>query len=154
MYSKEYIKSNKILFYTSFGRYMGKNRSIYNKKIKWLNYPTNVKNIYIRLNVNNKIAAVYIDIQHKDEDIRSLFFDQFMELQTVFKSILGEKWNWEKETHNENGIACSRISTKIENVNIFEKNTWQNIFKFFEYNLLNFDEFWNEFNEVFKQLED
>jgi hypothetical protein len=108
----------------------------------------------LRLNVNNKIAAVYIDIQHKDEDIRSLFYDQFKELQPVFKAILGEEWNWERKSKNENGIHCSRISTVIENVNIFEKNTWHEIFEFFEKNLVNFDQFWNEFNEIFKQLDD
>ena len=48
MYSKEHKREIKTLFYTSFGKYMSKNNAS-TGKIKWLNYPTQVKDIYFRI---------------------------------------------------------------------------------------------------------
>ena len=133
---------------------MGKNKSLSNKKINWLNYQSNVKNILIRLDTNKQMAAVIIDIQHKDEEVRYLFYEQFIELKTVFNSICGDHWQWIKESKNEAGNDCSRITATISNVNIFEKSSWPKIFNFYEKNLINLDSFWNEFSDLFKALED
>ena len=43
---------------------------------------------------------------------------------------------------------------QIQNVNIFDKNTWSVIFHFFEENLIKFDAFWIDFKDLFKQLDD
>ena len=129
------------------------NKPLYNKNNKWLNYSTNVKPIYIRLNTTNQFAAINIDIQSKDNDIQTLFYDQFKEVKRAFESILGNDWNWNQEITNEVGINCSRISKELNNVSIYEKNYWPLIFSFYKKNLLNFDQFWTEFNELFKQLD-
>ncbi len=133
---------------------MGKNRSLSNKKINWLNYQSNVKNILIRLDTNKQMASVIIDIQHKDEELRHLFYEQFIELKTVFSSICGDHWQWTKECKNEAGNNCCRITAIILNVNIIEKSSWPRIFNFYQENLINFDSFWNEFSDLFKALED
>ena len=52
MYSKEYKSEMKKLFYTSFGKYMSKNKSINDTKIKWLNYKTNIKDLYFKIDCN------------------------------------------------------------------------------------------------------
>jgi hypothetical protein len=154
MYSREFKKSNRVLFYTSFGKYMSKNKSLYDNKNKWLNYSTHVKPIYVRLNTSSKIAAVNIDIQHKDVEIRNLFYAQFIELKIPFESILGNNWDWNISAVNESNVSCSRISIQIHDVSIFDKGSWPKIFEFFKINLMNFDQFWHEFNEPFKQLSD
>jgi hypothetical protein len=133
---------------------MSKNKSKYKSKNKWLNYSTNVKAVYLRLNTTNKLASFNIDIQHRDNDIQELFFDQFNELKVVFTSILGNNWQWNSKYINESLISCSRISIELKGVNIYEKKTWPDIFKFYETKLIKFDQFWFEFNEIFKQLED
>ena len=73
---------------------MKKHKSLDGKRIKWLNYPTRVKHVYTRLNVDKKIASLYIDLQHKDDEIRELYYEQFLELKTVFTNILGDGWTW------------------------------------------------------------
>ncbi len=154
MYSKEFIKETKTLFYTSFGVFMRKHKSLESKKIKWVNYPTYVKNIFLRIHADTKVARVQIDFQQKDPEIRSLFFEQFKELKNIFHSTQNEEWNWEENYTSEIGIEWSRVYIELENVNIYNKENWQEIFEFFEGKLLKFDEFWNEFFELFKQLED
>lgn len=154
MFSKEEAKELTTLFWTSFGKYMNKHKPQYAKNIKWVNYKTGVKDIYFRLNADKNSASISIEIQHTDTAIRNLFFEQFEELKTVFKGIVGE-WNWEKETFNTMGIPISKIYINHQQkVNIYMKDTWADCFKFFELNMVNLDEFWSEFNEIFKNLSD
>ncbi|CAG5085026.1 DUF4268 domain-containing protein [Parvicella tangerina] len=153
MFSKEESKRLTKLFWTSFGKYMGKHQSSLGKNIKWVNYKTGLKDIYFRLKADSKTADISIEIQHKDDGIRELFYDQFLELKTIFTSMVGE-WIWEKEVYNQHGQKISRIYIPIEGkVNIYIKDTWKECFEFFEQNIVPLDEFWSEFNEIFKQLE-
>ena len=55
-------------------------------KIKWINYPTKVKHIYVRLYADHKIAKVMIELQHKDEEIRGLF--EQLTIKTAFETWL------------------------------------------------------------------
>ena len=153
MYNKQQIKETKELFYTSFGKYMGKNKSVLGKKIKWINYPTQIKHTYVRLFVDDKLAKVYIELQHKDDEIRALYFEQFKQLKSPFEHIVGI-WNWEENSYNEINQPSSRIEKEIQDVNIFDKNTWSKIFHFYEENLVKFDAFWVDFKDIFKQLDD
>ena len=153
MYNKQQINETKELFYTSFGKYMGKNKSVLGKKIKWINYPTQIKHTYIRLFVDDKLAKIYIELQHKDEEIRALYFEQFKQLKSAFESCVGS-WIWTECAQNEFNQFSSRIEKEVQNVNIFDKNTWSVIFHFFEENLIKFDAFWINFKDLFKQLDD
>ena len=152
MYSKEHKREIKTLFYTSFGKYMSKNNAS-TGKIKWLNYPTQVKDIYFRISLETKYAEVYIDLQHQDQSLRNLFYDQFLELKTVFKNTLGQDWHWNREQENKYGKKCARITTTLQEVNLYNKDTWAETFQFFEKHLLNLDVFWSEFKDLFKDLE-
>ena len=80
-------------------------------------------------------------------------FDQFKELKKPFIEYVGASWNWEKEYKNEIGFNYSRIIRKINDVSIYDQNSWSKIFEFYKSNLLKLEEFWMNFNEVFKQLE-
>lgn len=154
MFSKEEAKELTTLFWTSFGKYMNKHKPQYAKNIKWVNYKTGVKDIYFRLNADKNSASISIEIQHSDASIRNLFFEQFEELKTIFNYIVGD-WIWDKEAFNNMGIPISKIYINHEKkVNIFIKDTWADCFKFFELNIVKVDEFWSEFNEIFKNLSD
>ena len=63
-------------------------------------------------------------------------------------------WIWIEYAQNELNQSSSRIEKEIQNVNIFDKNTWSVIFHFFEENLIKFDAFWIDFKDLFKQLDD
>lgn len=153
MFSKEESKQLIKLFWTSFGKYMGKHVSYFGKHIKWVNYKSGVKDVYIRLRADSKKAEIAIEIQHKDDGIRELFYDQFLELRTVFTDMVGE-WIWEKDVYNESGVMISKIYMPYpQKVNVYIKDTWGGCFEFFEQNMVALDEFWSEFSDLFKQLE-
>ena len=154
MYGKEESIALRKLFWTSFGKYIGHNRNAAGRKIKWLNYRTGVKNIYFRLEVDKRKARVCIDLQHSDEGIRALFYEQFLEVKTVFTDITKtSEWIWLDYYCNEYNKEMSRIYVEIENVNLYDKSTWNTIFPFFSKHLLAVDEFWEEFKDLFKELE-
>jgi|TARA_B110000114_G_C14815457_1_gene286438 hypothetical protein len=153
MYSKEYKSEMKKLFYTSFGKYMSKNKSINDTKIKWLNYKTDIKDLYFKIDCNENYTKILIDIQHSDDEIRNLFFDQFLELEKLFIKTMGEKWTWDSEYLNSYGQKSSQISKTLKKVNIYDKKTWVTSFNFLEKRFIKIDKFWLNFYEVFKALE-
>lgn len=153
MYGKEEAKQLKKEFWTSFGIYMKKYNHVYGRKINWVNYKTKIKDVYFRLNADKTKATFAIEIQHKDEGIRNLFFDQFEELKGVLNDSFENPLTWERETLNDFKIPVSKIGCVYAGINVFDKNTWRDAFHFMEKNIINAHEFWNDFNEIFKQLE-
>ena len=152
MLSKAETKEITKLFWTSYGKYMQKHVPLFHPKTKWTNYKTRVKDIYFRLKANKKEAEIAIEIQHKNIEIQELFYEQFEELRNLYTSTVGE-WVWEKLTFNEYGVQISKIYLTKKNVNIFDQNTWIEIFQFFEKHEILFDEFWSEFGDIFIDLD-
>ena len=153
MYDKETVRNTKTLFYTSFGKFMGREKSNSAEKVKWINYQTGIKSIFVRLDANQKIARVSIDIQHKDVDIRELHYEQFIQLKKVFSSISEVNWIWEENYLSENNTEFSRIYSEHSNFNIYDKAKWKSAFNFYKKSLLHFDEFWCDYKELFLQLQ-
>jgi len=154
MYGKEESIALRKLFWTSFGKYIGHNKNAAGRKTKWLNYRSGVKDIYFRLEIDKRKARVCIDLQHNDEGIRALFYEQFLEVKTVFTDITEtSEWIWLDYYCNEYNKEMSRIYVEIEDVNLYEQTTWNTIFPFFSSHLIALDVFWDEFKDLFKQLE-
>jgi hypothetical protein len=153
VFSKDEKKAFKQLFWTSFGKFMSKHESVSGQKVNWSNYKTRIKDLYVRLEVDTKKASFAIEFQHTDEGIRQLFFDQFKELKTVFHSIMGDNLEWIQVDEQQHKII-SKICADLPGVNIYNKNTWEDAFPFFEKHMVNFDEFWSEFSELFVILQD
>lgn len=153
MYGKEEAKQLKKEFWTSFGLYMKKYNLKYGRKLNWVNYKTGIRDVYFRLNADKTTATFAIEIQHKDEGIRSLFFDQFVELKTVLNDSFSEPLTWERESINDFKLPISKIGSVCSDVNVFDKNTWKTAFQYLEKNITEIHEFWEDFNEIFKNLE-
>ena len=130
MYSKQEAAKLKQQFWTAFGKYMSPVLSAEGENINWINYKTEEKDIFFRMNADNKTAFVGIELTHKDENLQALYFNQFEQLKTLLHSTLNEEWIWYLHTHDNNGKTVSRIYTSIENVNFFNKEDWPNSFHF------------------------
>ena len=153
MYGKEEAKQLKRDFWTSFGIYMKKHNLTYGRKINWVNYKTKIKDVYFRLNVDNKEAIFAIELQHQDEGIRELFFEQFQELKVVLEENFKHELIWDSKTINYFGIPISKIGCSYQGISVFDKNSWKDTFIFLEENITAIHHFWEDFHEVFKQLD-
>lgn len=152
VYNREESIKLKKEFWTAFGIYMKKYIPVYGEKINWVNFNTNCKPIYFQLDADNKTARFYIDIRHKNETIRELFYLQIKEYQNILNENLGELI-WIKDFINPSGIIHPRIYIELYGKSIFNKNDWKDLFEFFETKIVAIKEFWDMVDEIFIDLE-
>lgn len=151
MYGKEETKRTRQAFWTAFGTVMKPIFSASGFSINWVNYKTEVKDVYFKMNANGKKVSIGIYIQHKDAGIRALFFEQFLEFKSLLHTILEEEWEWHSQCADEHGKSTASITVSA-NANIFDKNQWQDMFLFLKTRLIRLDEFWDDAKEIFKSL--
>jgi hypothetical protein len=142
MYSKSEAASIKKEFWTSFGAYMKPILNADAQSINWVNYKTGIKNIFFRTDVDNKKAAISIEINHLSTEERIEVFEKLHSMKYTFDEYVFGEWIWLAETFDEDGSEMSKIYTDITNVNIFNKNDWPRIISFFKQNLISLDLFW------------
>lgn len=148
MFSKEERKAVNADFWTRFKEKAGVNKGENGKRINWVNYPTHLKQIYVRLHADTEIARFSIDIQDKDEGVRLLIWEQFEELKKVLEQEMIIPGVWEEAAFNTVGQPIFRISWTLENVNMYEKEDQHKIYDFFILLLIRFDRFYSTYDEV------
>ena len=92
MYSKQEASQLRQEFWTAFGQYLLPLLSSEGEKVNWINYKTGEKGIHFRMEADNKKASIAIELSHKDEDIRHLYFEQFLQLKAILSQALEEEW--------------------------------------------------------------
>lgn len=152
MFSKEERKALHEEFWDDFKRFINKESNAEGKRIKWLRYPTKVKEIYVRLHIDSKLATFSIDIQAKDEGIRALIWEQFTELKVVLENEMGTDGYWKEIAYNDAGQAISQIKWTLEDLSIYNKNDRDKAFNFFRKHLLSFDQFYCEYADILINL--
>lgn len=152
MFSKEELRNRKALFWSEFKAIMSMERSVSGRKVNWINYNTGIKFLFIRLEATSKKATFSIDIQPKDDGVREIVYEQFTELKKVLENEFEQDGNWQKTFHLPNQQEISRISWELHDINMFKKEHKQKFFDFFRENLLAFDRFYSEYNEILISL--
>jgi hypothetical protein len=147
MLSKQEKNNLNSTFWTSFGDYMSKIRSSSGSRINWLNYPSGVKSIFIRLEVDPKGASLCFDIQGKDAAIRAILWEQMTELKAVMEEETGEA-EWLESYYQPGGQEVSRIRWKDSSVNLYRTADHPSIFDFLKDSLIRFDTFYQEYKEI------
>ena len=149
MLTKEERKAYNTEFWEDFRKFMRPYASESGKRVNWLNYPTNIRYIYVRLDANNKFAAFNFDIQPKDDGIRAIIWEQMEELKVVLTASMNdENGEWLKDEYQSSTGYFSRIQWKLEDVNYFNPEDKEKIFSFFKNKLLGFDDFYSNFSEI------
>lgn len=141
MYTKEESSRIKQEFWTTFGKYMTPVPSAEGLKVNWVNYRTGVKDVYFRMEALSDRASMYISIEHNDESIRKLFFEQFVELKEMLHSTLEEEWEWEEQVSVNNKVI-SRIYKELPGANVMNKDEWPDLISFFKPRMIKLDAFW------------
>lgn len=154
MLSKEELKAKNQLFWTDFRKYMSKVKSSNGRKMNWVSYPSDVKDIYIRLNVDSKGARLCFDIQPKNEGIREIIWEQMTELKKVMENTMKHETIWIEHLNAENGRVFSRIMWEQKGLNYYNEEDKESIFIFLKNRLIEFDEFYQEFKEILINLTD
>ena len=147
MLSKEERKALNTAFWEGFRKEMRKLKSANGRNINWINYPSDVKDIYIRLEADHTGARLCFDIQPKDDSIRSILWEQLTELRVVMEGKVGTA-QWNEFDRVFQGRNVSRVSWVLEDANFYKEEDRIRIKDFLRSKLVQFDAFYQEYKEI------
>jgi len=152
MLSKEELKDKNTEFWNTFRKEMNNQTSASGRQINWINYPTDVKDIYIRMEVDGKGARLCFDIQPKTDDIRSILWEQMTELKAVMGTEMQVEASWAEESHYWNGRLISRIMWENNDLDYYKPEDVPKVIDFLKDKLVRFDKFYQEYKDVIVNL--
>lgn len=152
MFSKQEASQLRKEFWTSFGQYMKPVPSFEGDKVNWLNYKTGEKDVLFKMDADNKKATIAIEMVHSDVEIQQMYYEQFLQLKSMFENIAGRDWMWNLHTSDESGKMLSKIYRQIDGVSIFNKNDWPSLISFFKPHIIALDKFWSNAKYGFESL--
>lgn len=144
MYSKKEALFIKKEFWVAFA-------SVYPRK--WLLYDTKIKDVAFKFYVDNKKAQVLLDIEPKDDELRKIYFEKIESLKSILHEDYLSEAIFERNFYLENGKVISRIWIEKSGVSLNNKNTWGEIFRFFNETMDAFERFFYEYEDYIKDLE-
>lgn len=142
MFSKQEAQQLKKEFWIAFGKSFPR---------KWILYNTKIKDFSFKFYVDNRKAEVSIDIEMKDEIFRNAYFEKIWSLEELLREEIGD---FQKDEFYvlENQKIISRIWVEKNQVSIYNKNTWQDIFEFFVEKMDAFERFYYEYEDFIKDI--
>lgn len=144
MYSKEETQRIKKEFWVNFAQTYPR---------KWMLFDTKIKDVAFKFYVDNKKAQVALEIEPKDETKRKIYFEKIESLRNLlFEDHLPDAI-LERNYYLPNGKCISRIWVDKSNVSINNKQTWPEIFAFFNEKMSAFEDFFNEYEDYIRDLE-
>ncbi len=144
MYSKEETQRLKREFWIAFAEKYPR---------KWVLYDTKIKDFSFKFYVDNKKAQVLIDIEHRNDEKRMLYFEKLKSLKTILEDDFVKDFIFEKNFTLENGKIISRIWVEKLGVGVSNKNYWDEIFDFFNEKMLALELFYLEYGDYIQDLE-
>ncbi len=120
---------------------------------KWLLYDTKIKDFSFKFYVDNKKAQVMLDIEPKDEEKRKIYFEKIESLKQILHDDFIKEALFESHFHLETGKVISKIWVEKTGISVFNKNTWPEIFDFFNEKMEAFELFFYEYKDYIEDLE-
>lgn len=142
MFSKQEAQQLKQEFWIAFGKSFPR---------KWLLYDTKIKDFSFKFSADQKKAEVSLDIEMKDELFRNAYYEKIWSLENMLKDHIGD-FNKDEFYTLENGKIISRIWVTKDQVSVFNKNTWSEIYEFFIEKMEGFEQFYYEYEDFIKDV--
>jgi hypothetical protein len=144
MYSKEETQRLKREFWVDFAEKYPR---------KWVLYDTKIKDFSFKFYVDNKKAQVLIDIEHRNDEKRNLYFEKLESLKTILEDDFVKDLVFERNFVLENGKTISRIWVEKGNVSVSNRKYWDEIFEFFDAKMHAVEMFYLEYGDYIRDLE-
>ncbi len=142
MFSKHEAQQIRKEFWIAFGKSFPR---------KWILYNTKIKDFSFKFNADPKKAEVSLDIEMADELFRNAYFEKMWSLESLLEEEVGPVQKDEFYTL-ENGKVIARFWMTKENVSIYNKNTWREIFEFFVEKMDGFERVFYEYEDFIKDV--
>ena len=148
MFTREELSQMNTSFWSGLKDQMKKIPSSSGRRINWINYPSDVKDLYVRLEADGKGVRLCFDIQTKDEGIRSIIWEQMTELKRVLEEHMTHPTQWIEHYEFADGRVLSRICWENNSLNYYQSNEHEEIYSFLKGRLIEFDAFYQEFKDI------
>ena len=119
---------------------------------KWLLYDTKIKDVSFKFYVDNKKAQVLLDIENKEDEKRTIYYEKIESLQSLLLENHLSDAIFERNCYLENGKLISRIWVEKEGISINNPKTWPEVFTFFNDKMIAFEYFFFENEDYIKDL--
>jgi hypothetical protein len=141
MFSRDEAKKLRQEFWISFGKSFPR---------KWILYNTGIKDFSFKFHFDLTNARISMDIENQDLEKRLELWEKLISLQSIFKEEYLPKAMFEDTVFLENGKEISRVSVSLNNVSIHNKNTWQETMVFLKENMVLFEDFFQEYEDIIR----
>ena len=142
MFSKEESAKIRQEFWTSFGKSFPR---------KWMLYNTKIKGLSFKFAADRKKAFVCLDIEHSNEIINELLYEQLISLKKILTSEYLPEVIYDNAFELENGKFIHRIYIPFDKkFSIHNKNTWRDCYEFFVENMTQFELFFYEYEDYIR----
>lgn len=144
MYSKEETQKLKREFWVTFAEKYPR---------KWVLYDTKIKDFSFKFYVDNKKAQVLIDIEPRNDEKRTAYFEKIVALKNILEEEFIKDLVFEKDYVLESGKTISRIWVEKLGVGVSNRNNWDAIFNFYNDKMNALELFYLEYDEFIKDVE-
>lgn len=120
---------------------------------KWVLYDTKIKDFSFKFFADNKIAQVIVDIEHRNDEKRIVYFEKLESLKTILEDDFVKDLVFEKNFTLESGKIISRIWVEKTGLSISNRNHWNEIFDFFYENMHALEMFYFEYGDYIRDLD-
>ena len=141
MFSKEESKKIRQEFWIFFGKRYPR---------KWLLYNTKIKDVVLKFSFDTKKAIVSIDSCATDPVIRANYYEKFESLRSILKEEVSQDLIFDEAYTLESGKIISRVYLQKDNVSIHNKNSWPEVFNFFNTRMHLLETFFLEYQDIIK----
>ncbi len=141
MFSKEESKKIRQEFWTFFGKRHPR---------KWLLYNTTIKDVVLKFSFDNKKAIVSLDSCATDPAMRAYYFEKFENLKLLLKEEVSQDLIFDKAYTLESGKVISRVYLQKDQVSIHNKQSWPEVFNFFNIHMHALESFFLEYQDIIK----
>ena len=144
MYSKEETQRLKREFWVAFADKYPR---------KWVLYDTKIKDFSFKFFADNKKAQVLIDIEHRNDEKRIVYFEKLESLKMILEDDFVKDLVFEKNFTLESGKTISRIWVEKGDVSVSNRKYWDEIFDFFNEKMQAVEMFYLEYGDYIRDLE-
>ena len=139
MFSKSASKRLRQDFWIAFGKSYPR---------KWILYDTKIKGLALKFHFDLKNAMVSIDVEHHDLETRIILWDKLLSLKSILKDDFIPEVQFMDSFILVNRKEISRVYVEKKGVSIHNKNTWRETMEFFNESMLQFEDFFKDYEDV------
>lgn len=150
MFSKEKAKQLRMEFWDGFRVYTRNRRVKAGKPAWWILDRTGINALNLRLHIDREKALAGIDIETRNMDKRLALYDKLESLKKLLHQAMEREMTWELDYIRENGKSVSRIYITEEGLDIYNRETWNEAYRFFYRHMEKLEAFYLEYKEYIK----